>query len=142
MYKFKVGDKVYKSKGYKFPGTVVSVFRTTSDEIRVVAELENNGMLHIFSESQLELQPVMKEEKEPFLKEEKVFTYVSKSDDLVPYHTTCGCTICNCIMGNKMIPNPAKYGYPTTNTTTSTSMKTFKELGLHDRFDTLNKEPF
>ena len=43
--KFKVGDKVYKPKGYKFPGIVVSVF----------AELIDNGMLHIFSESQLEL---------------------------------------------------------------------------------------
>ena len=53
-YKFKVGDKVYKPKGYKFPGVVVSVFETTSGEIRIVAELEDNGMLHIFSESQLE----------------------------------------------------------------------------------------
>jgi hypothetical protein len=54
-FKFKVGDKVYKPKGYKFPGTVVSVFKTTTNEIRIVAELEDNGMLHIFSESQLEL---------------------------------------------------------------------------------------
>lgn len=53
--KFKVGDKIYKPKGYKFPGIVVSVFQTTSGETRIVAELENNGMLHIFSESQLEL---------------------------------------------------------------------------------------
>lgn len=53
--KFKVGDKVYKPKGYKFPGTVVSVFQTTSGEVRIVAELADNGMLHIFSESQLEL---------------------------------------------------------------------------------------
>ena len=53
--KFKIGDKIYKPKGYKFPGTVVSVFKTTSGEIRIVAELEDNGMLHIFSESQLEL---------------------------------------------------------------------------------------
>jgi hypothetical protein len=27
--KFKVGDKVYKPKGYKFPGIVVAVFQTT-----------------------------------------------------------------------------------------------------------------
>jgi hypothetical protein len=53
--KFKVGDKVYKPKGYKFPGIVVAVFQTTSGDIRVVAELIDNGMLHIFSESQLEL---------------------------------------------------------------------------------------
>jgi hypothetical protein len=54
--KFKIGDKVHKPKGYKFPGIVVSVFTNTSGEIRIVAEMEDNGMLHIFSESQLELR--------------------------------------------------------------------------------------
>ena len=53
-FKFEVGDKVFKPKGYKFPGTVVSVFKTTNGDIRVVAELDDNGMLHIFSEAQLE----------------------------------------------------------------------------------------
>lgn len=56
MAKFKVGDKVMKPKGYSFNGTVVSVFNTTSGETRVVAELDNNGMLHIFSEGQLEVR--------------------------------------------------------------------------------------
>ena len=55
-FKFKVGDKIYKPKGYKFDGTVVSVFETTSGEIRIVAELKDNGMLHIFSEKQLLLK--------------------------------------------------------------------------------------
>ncbi len=55
MTKFKVGDRICKPKGYKFPGIVVSVFQTTSGEIRIVAELIDNGMLHIFSENQLEL---------------------------------------------------------------------------------------
>jgi hypothetical protein len=54
--KFKIGDKVYKPKGYKFPGIVVSVFTNTSSDVRIVAEMEDNGMLHIFSESQLELR--------------------------------------------------------------------------------------
>jgi hypothetical protein len=53
--KFKVGDRVHKPNGYTFIGTIVSVFTTTAGEIRVVAELHNNGMLHIFSESQLEI---------------------------------------------------------------------------------------
>ena len=52
--KFQIGDKIFKPKGYKFPGTVVSVFKNLAGETRVVAELEDNGMLHIFSESQLE----------------------------------------------------------------------------------------
>lgn len=55
MTKFKVGDKVYKPKGYKFPGIVVSVFYTTKNEVRIVAEMIDNGMLHIFNENQLEL---------------------------------------------------------------------------------------
>ena len=53
--KFNVGDTIYKIKGYKFNGTVVSVFKTASNKIRVVAEMHRNGMLHIFSEDQLEL---------------------------------------------------------------------------------------
>jgi hypothetical protein len=52
---FKVGDKVQKPKGYKFDGIVVAVFHNTAGEVRIVAELIDNGMLHIFSESQLEL---------------------------------------------------------------------------------------
>ncbi len=56
MDKFKIGDLVYKPQGYQFPGIVVSVFKTTAGATRIVAELENNGMLHIFSESQLELR--------------------------------------------------------------------------------------
>lgn len=54
MEKFKVGDQVYKPKGYKFPGIVVSVFKTTSGETRIVAEMIDNGILHIFNEGQLE----------------------------------------------------------------------------------------
>lgn len=52
--KFKVGDRAYKPKGYKFPCTIVSIFNTTSGEVRIVGEMVDNGMLHIFSESQLE----------------------------------------------------------------------------------------
>lgn len=54
MQKFKVGDKAYKSQGYKFPCTVVSVFKTTKGGVRVVAEMDNYGLLHIFNENQLE----------------------------------------------------------------------------------------
>ncbi len=52
--KFKVGDKVYKPKGYDFPSTIVSVFETTAGEVRLVAEMDNYKMLHIFNENQLE----------------------------------------------------------------------------------------
>jgi len=52
--KFKIGDKAYKPKGYKFDSTIVAVFETTAGEIRVVAE-NNDGLLHIMNEGQLEL---------------------------------------------------------------------------------------
>ena len=54
MEKFKIGDKAYKPKGYKFPCTIISVFKTTSGKIRVVAEMDNFGLLHIFNEKQLQ----------------------------------------------------------------------------------------
>ena len=52
--KFKVGDKAYKPKGYKFPCTIVSVFQTVGGNVRVVAEMDDYGLLHIFNEEQLD----------------------------------------------------------------------------------------
>ena len=52
--KFKVGDKAHKPKGYKFPCTIVGVFKTISGEIRVIGEMDEYGLLHIFNENQLE----------------------------------------------------------------------------------------
>jgi hypothetical protein len=52
--KFKIGDKAYKPNGYKFPCTIVSVFKNLNGDIRVVAEMESYGLLHIFNENQLE----------------------------------------------------------------------------------------
>lgn len=51
--KFRIGDKVHKPKGYKFDSTIVAVFTTLSGEARLVAE-NSEGILHIFSETQLE----------------------------------------------------------------------------------------
>jgi hypothetical protein len=51
--KFKIGDKAFKPKGYKFPCTVVSIFLTTNGSVRIVGEMDDNGMLHIFNEDQL-----------------------------------------------------------------------------------------
>ena len=54
MSKFKVGDKAIKTKGYKFPCTIVSVFETVEGNVRVVGEMDEYGLLHIFNEDQLE----------------------------------------------------------------------------------------
>ena len=54
----KVGDKVEKVSGYKWPGVVVSVFDTLSNERRVVVECtvaEIAGALHIYNEKQLKV---------------------------------------------------------------------------------------
>ena len=54
IHKFEVGDKAYKPKGYKFPCTIVAVFETVEGNVRVVAEMDDYGLLHIFNEQQLE----------------------------------------------------------------------------------------
>lgn len=65
--------------------------------------------------------------------------------DKVPYGTICPCNpanggsgICGCIMGNQMVDNPAKYGQPKTNFTTTTgtaynSIHNFVEPELGDK---------
>jgi hypothetical protein len=52
--KFKVGEKAHKPKGYKFPCTIVGVFETINSDIRVIGEMDEYGLLHIFNENQLE----------------------------------------------------------------------------------------
>lgn len=51
-----VGDRVYKPKGYPFPGTVVARFTTIDGALRFVVEcITLPGLLHIYSLDQLEL---------------------------------------------------------------------------------------
>jgi hypothetical protein len=53
---FKIGDKVEKTSGYKWPGVVVASFDTLAGERRVVVECttpEVAGALHIYNEKQL-----------------------------------------------------------------------------------------
>jgi hypothetical protein len=55
-FEFKIGDKVEKTSGYKWPGVVVAVFDTLAGEHRVVVECttpEVAGALHIYNEKQL-----------------------------------------------------------------------------------------
>ena len=60
----KIGDKVEKINGYKYPGVIVAKFyKFNSLEERFVVECTESavsGMLHIFNESQLKK---MKKEK-------------------------------------------------------------------------------
>jgi hypothetical protein len=55
---FKIGNKVEKTSGYKWPGVVVDVFDTLTGERRLVVECtvpEIAGALHIYNEKQLML---------------------------------------------------------------------------------------
>jgi hypothetical protein len=57
-YKFKIGDKVHKIKGYKWPGVIVSRFQTLDGFVRYVVECtvpEVAGALHIYNGSEIEL---------------------------------------------------------------------------------------
>lgn len=53
----KVGDKVIKVDGYKWPGVVVSVFTTLKGKVRYVSECTSpdvEGALHIYNRNQIE----------------------------------------------------------------------------------------
>jgi hypothetical protein len=53
-FKFNVGEKVRKVSGdYRFVGHVVAAFQKLSGQIRYVVE-DDRGILHIFSEANLE----------------------------------------------------------------------------------------
>lgn len=52
----KIGDKVDKSKGYTFPGIIVSKFKTTEGNLRYVVEMDTHHLLHIFNEDQIILR--------------------------------------------------------------------------------------
>lgn len=46
---FRVGDKVDKKRGYRFPGKIKAVFKTNKGLTRYVVEMDRYGLLHIFS---------------------------------------------------------------------------------------------
>jgi hypothetical protein len=63
----KVGSKVEKIKGYKWPGIIVASFRNLGNEPRYVVECtvpEVAGALHIYSPEQLKEQEQMSKEQE------------------------------------------------------------------------------
>ena len=54
----KLGDRVEKASGYKWPGVVVAVFKTLAGETRVVVECtvpDVAGALHIYNPEQLRI---------------------------------------------------------------------------------------
>lgn len=60
---FRLGDRVQKRTGYKWPGRIVSIFATLKGEVRFVVECtvpEVQGALHIYSYAQLKLQRMRK----------------------------------------------------------------------------------
>ena len=55
---FPLGSRVEKTKGYKWPGVVVSAFYTKAGKLRYVVECtvpEVEGALHIYAPEQIKL---------------------------------------------------------------------------------------
>ena len=88
-YKFKIGDKACKPKGYKFPCTIVSVFETVNGNVRLVAEMDEYGLLHIFNEDQLE-HYVVTNEYDNMLNLPKIEILNSEGPILVAYKMSDG----------------------------------------------------
>lgn len=69
MHNPKIGDRVEKQDGYRWPGVVVAVFNNLAGSERVVVECtvpEVAGALHIYSPRQLrQLKPVIIVEAHP-----------------------------------------------------------------------------
>jgi hypothetical protein len=56
-FKFHLHQKVQKIKDFKYSGVIVSIFYTLDKKVRYVVEADHEdfkGMLHIFSDSDLE----------------------------------------------------------------------------------------
>ena len=56
MDELKVGDRVEKLRGYKWPGVIVAIFSTLDGELRIVVECtvpEVAGALHIYNPEQV-----------------------------------------------------------------------------------------
>jgi len=54
---FKIGDKVQKRKGYRFPGVIIGHFQKLDGSIRYAVECvahEAEGIIHIYSTKDLE----------------------------------------------------------------------------------------
>lgn len=69
------------------------------------------------------------ESEQNIITQKTIIPLVYGEPDEVPYGSICGCNpanggsgVCGCIMGNKMVPNPKKYGYPKTNISTTTNI--------------------
>lgn len=55
--RFSYGDRVRKTRGYRYPGIIVAVFSNREGQTRYVVECtvaEVAGMLHIYSDKDLE----------------------------------------------------------------------------------------
>jgi hypothetical protein len=57
----KIGDKVEKHSGYKYPGEIRAIFTNRAGKVRYVVEAlheDFEGMLHIFNGDQLNIKDV------------------------------------------------------------------------------------
>ena len=79
--------------------------KSYDDEISLGFEL---GKLHAdMRDSYLSMMELLNDirngEESPKISLDQTFPWGTTTDDMVPYHTICGCTTCGCIMPNKMV---------------------------------------
>ncbi len=117
--------KHYNRMFERYSGIIEDISSKGHDELSLGFEL---GKLHgdirdsFLSMAEL-LNDIKNGEESPKISFDQPFQFQTSDDDLVPYHTICGCNpanggsgICGCIMGNQMV----RKGYGTkTNITTS-----------------------
>lgn len=59
---FEIGDRVHKIIGdYTFDGEIIGIIHKRNGTVRVVAELDGRGLVHIFNENQLQLKQQLDE---------------------------------------------------------------------------------
>jgi hypothetical protein len=67
------------------------------------------------------LNDIRNGEESPKISLDQTFPWGTTTDDMVPYHTICGCITCGCIMPNKLVRKDGSVGSVSTVTTTGTT---------------------
>lgn len=106
---------------------MIQIKEQTHDEmVRMYMKLTKKELVEMLIESNNNLNRVLK--NKPFTPITQPYVDMGGGlPDKVPYGEICSCNpknggsgVCGCIMGNNMVPNPEKYGYPKVNYITTT----------------------
>lgn len=84
---------------------------TVEEKIKMYRKLNKDEIINMLIEANRQLSNLTVEPK---------ITYQNNSPQKVPYHEVCGCEVCHCTIGNRMVDLNGRGEYvTTTNITTS-----------------------